>query len=174
MIALCCTGEVPGKASCNLRASFDAHFLLTGLAAVFCANFSRLLILSPLVNLNAPAFLRRMNWSTTTAQNVKTTGRIKIESRSSKLLVPFSFRLGMWCSGLGLGQSAPSIERSELLHRGQTLGLRSGLPSTPLITYPVGSGAKLTSCYSPRVPYIHKACNSGRLISTSFRHMAEE
>ncbi len=123
---------------------------------------------------DASVFLRLLFRSTATAQNVKTPGRLQIESRSPKLLVPFGLRLGMWCSGLGLGQSAPSIERRELLHRGQTLGLRSGLPSSPLITYPVGSGAKLCSCYSSRIPHNPSARNQDDPISTSFRHRPED
>jgi hypothetical protein len=48
-----------------------------------------------------------------------------IEPRSSKLLIPFGLRLGRSCSGLGLADRL-----YELLHRCQTLGLRSGLPSS--------------------------------------------
>ncbi len=68
--------------------------------------------------------------------------------RSSKLLIPFGLRLGRYCSGLGLWQSA----HIELLHRGQTLGLRSGLPSTLCLELPNQAPARsIYFCYSPRV-----------------------
>jgi hypothetical protein len=51
---------------------------------------------------------RRLMLKAATAQNIKTSERLKIEARSSKLLIPFGLRLGICCSGLGLVRSAYS------------------------------------------------------------------
>ena len=51
---------------------------------------------------------RRARSQAATAQNIKTTVRLDIEARSSKLLNPFGFRLGICCSGLGLVRLAYS------------------------------------------------------------------
>jgi hypothetical protein len=59
--------------------------------------------------LSTPApqsFLRPNSGANDNSANVKTTIRLEIESRSSKLLFPSAFALGLWCSGLGLWQSA--------------------------------------------------------------------
>jgi hypothetical protein len=57
-------------------------------------------------------------------QNIVT---IALRSRSSKLLKSIS------CSGLGLG--GYQVSPGGLCYRGQTLGLRSVLPSLPLVSY---------------------------------------
>ncbi len=83
--------------------------------------------------------------TTQTALNVKTTGRPEIESRSPKLLVATKnlSPLKLCCSGLGLGAVGPGLDASRSSYsRGQTLGLRSGLPSTPTSIFRRGSGAK--------------------------------
>ena len=69
--------------------------LFTGLAAVFCANFLILLKSVSCVNLFFFALFKFQkiqvedaSLTTATAQNVKTSKRLEIEARSSKLLIP--------------------------------------------------------------------------------------
>jgi hypothetical protein len=89
--------------------SVYAILLLADLAAVFCANLSSLSKSDWLVNVYSSNHLNQteeVQLQAATAQNVKTSKRLEIEARSSKLLIPFGFRLGICCSGLGLVRSA--------------------------------------------------------------------
>jgi hypothetical protein len=86
--------------SSNLIALFELGSarvidLLTGLAAVFCANLSILPKLDSPVNLNSSFLSKTHLLEAATAQNVKTSIRLKIEARSSKLLIPLDLRLGI-------------------------------------------------------------------------------
>jgi hypothetical protein len=108
--------------------------LFTGLARSFCANFLRLLNLGSLVN---TFFKLSFDYSRKFNQR-----KISKQPDDSKRVAEPEL-LVFTCSGLGLG----TIGSLELLHRVQTLGLRSGLPSTLQFMFQLGSGAKLTSLH---------------------------
>jgi hypothetical protein len=93
--------------------------VLTGLAAVFCANFLRLLSLSSLVNTTFE-LASQAHSNSAKSQNSVTTVK---QSRSTRLLV---FIL-QW---LGFGRKALQSSEESSYTAFQTLGLRSDLPST--------------------------------------------
>jgi hypothetical protein len=114
---------------------YNSPNFLTGLAAVFCANFPRLSKSRSLVNLFSSIIFEEIQRQTPTTQMSKQRYVSNIEARSSRLLILHL----QWLGFVAVGQS---LEGIQLLHRGQTLGLRSVLPSVPCCMFPVDSGAK--------------------------------
>jgi hypothetical protein len=82
--------------------SVQAMVLLAGLAAVFCANLSSLSKSDSLVNVYSSILSKNFGCRLQQRKMSKTSERLEIEARSSKLLIPFGLRLGICCSGLGL------------------------------------------------------------------------
>jgi hypothetical protein len=122
--------------------------VFAGLAAVFCANFLTLSVPFGLVNLFLKLFFKALRL-TTTAQISKhryasNRDAKRLASRSTSRCLSFLFP-----SAFALGCNAVAWvwggRLRELLHHGQTLGLRSGLPSAPCLMLP--SGLRREACF---------------------------
>jgi hypothetical protein len=129
LIALCWTGENPGSAV-TTRHTYSPASL-----QCFARTFQDYRSLVRLSTSFLRFFSKRFQRQTPTTQMSKQRYVSNIESRSSRLLILHL----QWLGFVAVGQS---LEGIQLLHRGQTLGLRSVLPSVPCCMFPVDSGAK--------------------------------
>jgi hypothetical protein len=138
LIALCWTGEVSGWL---LPASASDALPFTGLAAVFCANF---------LMLQKDGL--HVNHKRSKCQNNENDSKSSRGTWAPIALLSLSSPGMLHVQWLGFG-AVGSVSFRRPVYRGQTLGLRSGLPSSPASNFQQAPARSLYYFNSLRVQH---------------------